>query len=90
MWGKKGGKGYGFLLRQANKFERASLLGNGRADILGLRPPESLFRLYLYSLRRLAQLVQPFGGEVHAVEPLQRPVGEGELHELVVLQQLLA
>lgn len=41
-------------------------------------------------LRGLSKLIQPFGGEVHAVEPLQRPVGEGELHELVVFQQLLA
>lgn len=41
-------------------------------------------------LRGLSKLIQPFGGEVHAVVPLQRPVGEGELHELVVFQQLLA
>ena len=49
MGKREGGKGYGFLLRQANKFldkpsgkaerERASLLGNGRADILVLRLP---------------------------------------------------
>ena len=57
------------------------------ADILGLGS-RSLFSLRRSVLRRLSQLVEPFGGEVHAVVPLQRPVGEGELHELVVVEQL--
>ena len=45
--------------------------------------------LRLYILRSHAHFVKPFGSEVHAVEPLQGPIGEGELHELVVVKQLL-
>ena len=52
------------------------------------RPPESLFRLYLYSLRGLAQLVQPFGCDVGAVLPEDGLV-KAELDELFRIAQFL-